>query len=88
MQIRLRRAQSVLSSFFALLLAFAAMPARAAEKARLRVDDYRIEADLTPHLHQISPHRWHIIRHRRSIVIVRFKRVVSWHGDTPMAYRT
>jgi tetratricopeptide (TPR) repeat protein len=54
MQIRLRRAQSVLSSFFALLLAFAAMPARAAEKARLRVDDYRIEADLTPHLHQIS----------------------------------
>jgi hypothetical protein len=54
MQIRLRRAQSVLSSFFALLLAFAAMPARAAEKARLRVDDYRIEAELTPHLHQIS----------------------------------
>jgi hypothetical protein len=54
MQIRLRRAQSVLSSFFALLLAFAAIPARAAEKARLRVDDYRIEAELTPHLHQIS----------------------------------
>jgi tetratricopeptide (TPR) repeat protein len=55
MQIRLRRAQSVLCSFFALLLlAFAAMPAWAAEKARLRVDDYRIEAELTPHLHQIS----------------------------------
>src|SRR5258708_5976996 len=54
MQIPLRRAHSVLSSLFALLLAFAAMPARPAEKARLRVDDYRIEAELTPHLHQIS----------------------------------
>src|SRR6201997_5560247 len=55
MQIRLRRAQSVLSSFFALLLlVWAATPSRAAEKARLRVDDYQIEAELTPHLHQIS----------------------------------
>src|SRR5258708_16782830 len=55
MQIRLRRAQSVLSSPLALLLlAFVAMPSQAAEKARLRVDDYRIEAELTPHLHQIS----------------------------------
>src|SRR6266851_5323707 len=55
MQIRLRRAQSVLSSSLVLLLmAFAAIPSRAAEKARLRVDDYQIEAELTPHLHQIS----------------------------------
>ncbi|MCU1301434.1 MAG: peptidase rane alanine aminopeptidase [Candidatus Sulfotelmatobacter sp.] len=55
MQIRLRRAQSVLSSSLALLLlAFAAIPSQAAEKARLRVDDYQIEAELTPHLHQIS----------------------------------
>jgi len=30
------------------------MPARAAEKARLRVDDYQIEAQLEPHLHQIT----------------------------------
>jgi hypothetical protein len=30
------------------------MPAWAAEKARLRVDDYRIEAQLEPHLHQIT----------------------------------
>jgi len=30
------------------------VPSRAAEKARLRVDDYQIEAELTPHLHQIS----------------------------------
>ncbi|MHB8217659.1 MAG: M1 family aminopeptidase [Candidatus Sulfotelmatobacter sp.] len=55
MQIRPRRAQSVLSSSLALLLlAFVALPSQAAEKARLRVDDYRIEAELTPHLHQIS----------------------------------
>src|SRR5216684_3633314 len=54
MQIRLRRAQSVLTSSLALLLAFVAVPSRAAEKARLRVDDYQIEAELTPHLHQIS----------------------------------
>ena len=56
MQIRLRRAQSVLASSLALLLlAFVATPSRAAtEKAHLRVDDYQIEAELTPHLHQIS----------------------------------
>src|ERR1700675_5009965 len=55
MQIRLRRAQSVLSRLLVLLLpAFAPLPSRAAEKARLRVDDYQIEAELTPHLHQIS----------------------------------
>jgi aminopeptidase N len=30
------------------------MPAWAAEKARLRVDDYQIEAQLEPHLHQIT----------------------------------
>ena len=55
MQIRPRRAQSVLSSSLALLLlAFVALPSQAAEKARLRVDDYQIEAELTPHLHQIS----------------------------------
>src|SRR5882757_3187201 len=54
MQIRLRRALSVLTSSLALLLAFVAYPSRAAEKARLRVDDYQIDAELTPHLHQIS----------------------------------
>ncbi len=35
-------------------MAFVAIPSRAAEKAHLRVDDYQIEAELTPHLHQIS----------------------------------
>ncbi|HWW15719.1 MAG TPA: M1 family aminopeptidase [Candidatus Dormibacteraeota bacterium] len=55
MQIRLRRAQSVLSGFLALLLlVFGSTLSRAADKARLRVDDYQIEAELTPHLHQIS----------------------------------
>src|ERR1700691_6716959 len=54
MQIRLRRDKSVLSSFLALLLVFVATPSRAAEKTHLRVDDYQIEVELTPHLHQIS----------------------------------
>jgi len=31
-----------------------ALPSQAAEKPRLRVDDYQIEATLQPHLHQIS----------------------------------
>src|SRR6202051_1762051 len=55
MQIRLRRARSVLPTLLVLLLpAFAPTPSWAAEKPRLRVDDYQIEAELTPHLHQIS----------------------------------
>jgi tetratricopeptide (TPR) repeat protein len=31
-----------------------AAPSQAAEKTRLRVDDYQIQAELTPHLHQIK----------------------------------
>jgi ribosome recycling factor len=55
MLIRLRRAPSVLSSSLTLLLlALVAIPSRAAEKTHLRVDDYQIEVELTPHLHQIS----------------------------------
>lgn len=55
MQIRLRRAACVLKSSFVLLLAFFLTTVTwAAEKPRLRVDDYQIEAELTPHLHQIS----------------------------------
>jgi tetratricopeptide (TPR) repeat protein len=57
MRIRLRRPQSAMSTCLALLLlAFVPSTARAAEKAHLRVDDYQIEAELTPHLHQISAH--------------------------------
>ena len=55
MQIRRRRSYSVLrSSFVLMLLVLPAVPSRAAEKAHLRVDDYQIDAELTPHLHQIS----------------------------------
>jgi tetratricopeptide (TPR) repeat protein len=54
MQLQPRRAQGVLTGLSALLLVFVAIPSRAAEKIRLRVDDYKIEAELTPHLHQIS----------------------------------
>jgi tetratricopeptide (TPR) repeat protein len=56
MQIQLRRAHSVLSGFSALLLfIFFSLPSwGAAEKAHLRVDDYQIEVELTPHLHQLS----------------------------------
>jgi tetratricopeptide (TPR) repeat protein len=55
MQNCLRRAQGVLSSSLALLLlVFVAIPSWAAEKTHLRVEDYQIEVELTPHLHQIS----------------------------------
>jgi tetratricopeptide (TPR) repeat protein len=50
-----RRALSVLSSFLTLaLMVLLATPSRAAEKVRLHVDDYQIEAELDPHLHQIK----------------------------------
>src|SRR3984957_7597979 len=54
MWIHLRRALSVLTSSLTLsLVVLLALPSWAAEKARLRVDDYQIEAELDPHLHQI-----------------------------------
>ena len=50
-----RRALSVLTSSLTLsLVVLLANPSWAAEKARLRVDDYQIEAELNPHLHQIT----------------------------------
>jgi tetratricopeptide (TPR) repeat protein len=48
---RQRRAATTLS---VLLLLFVSLPARAAEKTRLRVDDYQIDAELTPHTHKIA----------------------------------
>src|SRR5246500_4596376 len=55
MLIHPRRALGVLTSSLTLALIFLlAAPAWAAEKARLRVDDYQIEAQLEPHLHQIT----------------------------------
>jgi tetratricopeptide (TPR) repeat protein len=55
MLIHLRRAPCALaSSLTLLLLLLPALPSSAAEKPRLRVDDYQIEVELTPHLHQLS----------------------------------
>ncbi len=54
MLIDLRRGLCVLTTSLTLLLAVLAQPAGAADKARLRVEDYQIEATLEPHLHQIS----------------------------------
>ncbi|MGA8765081.1 MAG: M1 family aminopeptidase [Candidatus Sulfotelmatobacter sp.] len=55
MQIHLRRAARALTgSLTLLLLLLPATPSQAAEKPRLRVDDYQIEAELTPHLHQLT----------------------------------
>ncbi|HUO17949.1 MAG TPA: M1 family aminopeptidase [Verrucomicrobiae bacterium] len=51
----LRRVRAVLRAPLTLSLAILlALPALAAEKAHLRVDDYQIEAELTPHLHMIK----------------------------------
>ena len=50
-----RRALSVLTSSLTLCLAvLLATPSWAAEKSRLRVDDYQIEVEFTPHLHQMT----------------------------------
>src|SRR5215469_17098720 len=49
-----RRGLCVLTTSLTLLLIALPQPAGAAEKARLRVDDYQIEATLEPHLHQIT----------------------------------
>jgi tetratricopeptide (TPR) repeat protein len=54
MFIDLRRGRCVLATSLTLLLFALAQPAGAAEKERLRVDDYQIEATLEPHLHQIT----------------------------------
>lgn len=50
-----RRGLCVLGSVCTLLLLVSsARPSRAAEKARVHVEDYQIEATLDPHLHQIT----------------------------------
>ncbi|HEV2401327.1 MAG TPA: M1 family aminopeptidase [Candidatus Sulfotelmatobacter sp.] len=55
MSIDLRRGlRALFCSSLTLLLLLLPRPAGAAEKARLRVDDYQIEATLEPHLHQIT----------------------------------
>src|SRR3989440_4704645 len=55
MLIHVRRDLGVLTSSLTLLMVIlCSAPSRAAEKARLRVDDYQIDAQLEPHLHQIK----------------------------------
>ena len=57
MSIQLWRGKSAITITLTLLiLLLVAWPSSswAAERARLRVDDYKIEAELTPHMHQIS----------------------------------
>jgi len=57
MSIQLWRGNSAITiALTQLILLLVAWPSSswAAEKARLRVDDYKIEAELTPHVHQIS----------------------------------
>ena len=49
-----RRQRRALTNFLAFLLLLVSLPAWAAEKTRLRVDDYQIDAELTPHTHKIS----------------------------------
>jgi hypothetical protein len=51
---QLRRRRRAVTSFLALLILLVSLPAWAAEKTRLRVDDYQIDAELTPHTHKIS----------------------------------
>src|ERR1700736_5449503 len=49
-----RRQRRAVTNFLILSLLLVSLPAWAAEKTRLRVDDYQIDAELTPHTHKIS----------------------------------
>jgi aminopeptidase N len=49
-----RRQRHALTLGSAFLLLFCCLPSLAAEKNRLRVDDYQIDAELTPHTHKIT----------------------------------
>src|SRR5713226_4648382 len=49
-----RRQPRTLNIFLALLFLLISLPTWAAEKMRLQVDDYQIEAELSPHVHKIT----------------------------------
>ncbi len=51
-----RRERRVVILCLAFLFIFIALPALAADKLRLRVDNYQIDAELTPHSHSITAH--------------------------------
>jgi len=54
MSCRPRRRCRAVFNLFAWLLLLASLPSWAAEKTRLHVDDYQIDAELTPHTHRIA----------------------------------
>ncbi len=49
-----RRQRRALTIFLASLFLLVSLPAWSAEKTRIRVDDYQIDAELTPHTHKIT----------------------------------
>jgi aminopeptidase N len=49
-----RRVRRALFLFLACVFVFMSLPAWTADKMRLRVDDYQIEAELSPHVHKIA----------------------------------
>jgi len=49
-----RRQRRDFTAYLVLLLLLVSLPAWAAEKTRLRVDDYQIDTELTPHTHKLS----------------------------------
>jgi aminopeptidase N len=54
MHCRSRRQLWATACLFPFLLVLFSLPARAAEKLRIRVDDYQIDAELTPHAHRLA----------------------------------
>src|SRR3989442_3645643 len=54
MLFQLRCQPRALNIFLALLFLLISLPTWAAEKMRLQVDDYQIEAELSPHVHKIT----------------------------------
>src|SRR5208282_2156815 len=51
-----RRRRKALTACIAFSLLLLSLPAWAADKTRLHVDDYQISVELTPHAHKISAH--------------------------------
>jgi len=49
-----RRARRAVFFYFACTVLLISLPAWAAEKTRLRVDDYQIDAELSPHVHKLT----------------------------------
>ncbi len=59
-----RRARRAVLFYFACTVLLISLPAWAAEKTRLRVDDYQIDAEFSPHVHKLTA-RAKVKIHRR-----------------------